>query len=102
MGILVANVIVDQAAAKIGCAMLEAPLSYLGSKVGGLMSHVQSWNEIVNNLIAHLSNWKMKTLFIGSSDNGIYSLSFFNDANHNGSSLWARVIKGIHGEDDKL
>ncbi|GJW65045.1 hypothetical protein Tco_0116929 [Tanacetum coccineum] len=35
-----------------------------GSKVGGLMSHVQSWNEIVNNLVARLSNWKMKTLSI--------------------------------------
>ncbi|GJV95992.1 RNA-directed DNA polymerase, eukaryota, reverse transcriptase zinc-binding domain protein [Tanacetum coccineum] len=129
MGILVANVIVDQAAAKIGCAMLEAPLSYLGSKVGGLMSRVQSWNEIVNNLIAHLSNWKMKTLFIGGiltllksvlGSMPIYHISlfnvpvkvlqimeyirchFFNDANHNGSSLWARVIKGIHGEDGKL
>ncbi|GKA21640.1 hypothetical protein Tco_0701629 [Tanacetum coccineum] len=128
-GLWVANVIVDQAAAKIGCAVLEAPLSYLGSKVGGLMSRVQSWNEIVNNLIAHLSKWKMKTLSIGGiltllksvlGSMPIYHMSlfnvpvkvlqimesirchFFNDANHNGSSLWARVIKGIHGEDDKL
>ncbi|GJT28328.1 hypothetical protein Tco_0908603 [Tanacetum coccineum] len=64
MGISMANVIVDQAAAKIGCAMLEAHFSYLGSKVGGLMSRVQSWNKIVNNLVARLSNWKMKTLSI--------------------------------------
>ncbi|GJV85201.1 hypothetical protein Tco_1525099 [Tanacetum coccineum] len=56
MGISVANVIVDQAATKIGCATLEAPFSYLGSKVGGLMSRVQSWNEIINNLFALLSN----------------------------------------------
>ncbi|GKC55443.1 hypothetical protein Tco_1078188, partial [Tanacetum coccineum] len=65
MGISVANVIVDQAATKIGCAMLKAPFSYLGSKVSGLMSRVQSWNEMVNNLVARLSNWKMKTLSIG-------------------------------------
>ncbi|GJU48687.1 ulp1 protease family, C-terminal catalytic domain-containing protein [Tanacetum coccineum] len=32
IGISVANVIVDQEAAKIGCATLEAPFSYLGSK----------------------------------------------------------------------
>ncbi|GKB84248.1 hypothetical protein Tco_0956520 [Tanacetum coccineum] len=64
MGISVANVIVDQVAAKISCATLEAHFSYLGSKVGGLMSRVQSWNEIVNNLVARLSNWKMKTLSI--------------------------------------
>nr|GEU45505.1 nucleotide-binding alpha-beta plait domain-containing protein [Tanacetum cinerariifolium] len=51
MGISVAIVIVDQAAVKIGCAMLEAPFSYLGSKVGGIMSRVQSWNKIVNILL---------------------------------------------------
>ncbi|GJR10281.1 hypothetical protein Tco_0792933 [Tanacetum coccineum] len=138
MGILVANVIVDQAAAKIGCATLEAPFSYLGLKVGSLMSRVQSWNEIVNNLVARLSNWNMKTLFISgrltllNSVLGlmpIYHMSlkvlqrmesirchFFNGVDHDGkktiwwvwrfrtqrSSLWAKVIKGIHGEDGKL
>ncbi|GJT37028.1 RNA-directed DNA polymerase, eukaryota, reverse transcriptase zinc-binding domain protein [Tanacetum coccineum] len=64
-GISVANDNVDQAAAKTGCVTLKAHLSYLGSKVGGLMSRVQSWNEIVNNLVARLSNLKMKTLSIG-------------------------------------
>nr|GEU33492.1 RNA-directed DNA polymerase, eukaryota [Tanacetum cinerariifolium] len=64
MGISMANVNVDQAATKIGCATLKAHFSYIGSKVGGLMSRVQSWNEIVNNLVARLSKWKMKTLSI--------------------------------------
>nr|GEY24356.1 putative reverse transcriptase domain-containing protein [Tanacetum cinerariifolium] len=138
---------VDDEARKIGCATLETPLSCLGSKVGGLMSRVQSWNEIVNNLVAHLSNSKMKTLSIGGRlmllksvlrSMPIYHMSlfkvpmkvlqrmksicfhFFNGVDHNGkkpiwvkwskgwrfrtqgSSLWGRVIKGIHGEDGKL
>nr|GEV74700.1 RNA-directed DNA polymerase, eukaryota, reverse transcriptase zinc-binding domain protein [Tanacetum cinerariifolium] len=107
---------------QFGCATLEAPFSYLGSKVGGLMSRIQSWNEIVNNLVARLSNWKMKTLSIGGrltllksvlGSMPIYHMSsfkvhmkvrchFFNGVDHNGSSLWARVIKRIHGKDGKL
>ncbi|GJT64580.1 hypothetical protein Tco_1016060 [Tanacetum coccineum] len=65
--ILVANVIVGQAATKIGYVTLKVPFSYLGSKVGGLMSRGESLNEILNNLVARLSNWKMKTLSVGGS-----------------------------------
>ncbi|GKF23313.1 hypothetical protein Tco_0075635 [Tanacetum coccineum] len=57
--------IVEQAASKTGCASLKPPFSYLGSKVGGLMSRIQSWDEIMNTLAARLSKWKMKTLSIG-------------------------------------
>ncbi|GJZ14924.1 RNA-directed DNA polymerase, eukaryota, reverse transcriptase zinc-binding domain protein, partial [Tanacetum coccineum] len=38
---------VDQAARKIGCVTLKAPFTYLGSKVSGLMSRIQSWKETV-------------------------------------------------------
>ncbi|GKD13180.1 hypothetical protein Tco_1197587, partial [Tanacetum coccineum] len=55
---------VDQAAKKIGCAILQVPFSYLGSKVGCLMSRIQSWSEIVNNILTRLSKWKLKTLSI--------------------------------------
>ena len=54
-----------QAARSIGCLQLKPPFSYLGSKFGGLMSRINSWDEIVNKLLARLSKWKMKTLFIG-------------------------------------
>ncbi|GJT37332.1 RNA-directed DNA polymerase, eukaryota, reverse transcriptase zinc-binding domain protein [Tanacetum coccineum] len=56
---------VDQAASKIGCVALKAPFSYLGSKVGGIMSRIRSWNEIVDSMIVRLSKWKMKNLSIG-------------------------------------
>ncbi|GKA65576.1 RNA-directed DNA polymerase, eukaryota, reverse transcriptase zinc-binding domain protein [Tanacetum coccineum] len=46
-------------------ATLKMPFSYLGSNVGGLMSRIQSWNEIVDRVAARLSKWKMKTLSIG-------------------------------------
>ncbi|GKD02735.1 hypothetical protein Tco_1177709 [Tanacetum coccineum] len=65
MGIFVEEEKVDQAASKIGCVTLMTPFSYLGSKVGGLMSRIQSWNEIVDFMVVRLSKWKMKTLLIG-------------------------------------
>nr|GEW94419.1 RNA-directed DNA polymerase, eukaryota, reverse transcriptase zinc-binding domain protein [Tanacetum cinerariifolium] len=147
MGISVSSDIVDHAASKIGCAMLKPLFSYLGSKVGGLMSRIQSWNEIMNTLPGCLSKWKMKTLSIGGrltllksilGSMPIYHLSlfkvpskvlqrmesirchFFNGVSSfyalnrvlmfkwvwrfhtQGSSLWAKVIKGIHSEDGKL
>nr|GEY72812.1 RNA-directed DNA polymerase, eukaryota, reverse transcriptase zinc-binding domain protein [Tanacetum cinerariifolium] len=52
---------------------------FVGVKVGGRMSSINSWDEIINKLLQRLSKWKMKTLSIGGRD-----------------------IKTIHGEDGKL
>ncbi|GKD54660.1 RNA-directed DNA polymerase, eukaryota, reverse transcriptase zinc-binding domain protein, partial [Tanacetum coccineum] len=145
MRISVANVHVDQAAAKIGCVTLKAHFSYLGSKVCGLMRQIND-SKVGLRFNAHLSYVIIQSPHEGSSKNGIYSLSFFNGVDHNGmkpiwvkwskvlaskekgdlgvssfyglniallfkwvwrfrtqiSSLWARVIKGIRGEDGKL
>nr|GFB62139.1 RNA-directed DNA polymerase, eukaryota, reverse transcriptase zinc-binding domain protein [Tanacetum cinerariifolium] len=84
LGISVEDDKVKQAAAKIGCNTLKTPFSYLGSKVGGCMSRIQSWNEMIEMMACRLSKWKLKTLSIG------------------GSSLWARVIKALHGYDGKI
>ncbi|GKB44168.1 RNA-directed DNA polymerase, eukaryota, reverse transcriptase zinc-binding domain protein, partial [Tanacetum coccineum] len=154
IGISVSSDIVDQAASKIGRATLKPPFSYLGSKVGGLMSRIQSWDEITNILAIRLSKWKMKTLSIGGrltllksilGSMPIYHLSLFKASSKvlqriesirchffigietdskkqtwikwikvlaskekvwhfrtQRSSLWAKVIKGIHGADGKL
>ncbi|GJU41802.1 hypothetical protein Tco_1194759, partial [Tanacetum coccineum] len=142
---------VDQAAKKIGCAILQVPFSYLGSKVGCLMSRIQSWSEIVNNILTRLSKWKLKTLSIGGrltllksvldvislmvssiterSQYGLNGIKFwllkkrevlefrvlsFYALNRallfkwvwrfctQQSALWTKIIKGIHGEDEKI
>ncbi|GJW11559.1 RNA-directed DNA polymerase, eukaryota, reverse transcriptase zinc-binding domain protein [Tanacetum coccineum] len=67
-------------------------LLYLGLVVGGSMSRVHAWNEVVERVKKRLSKWKMKTLSIGGR------LTFYTQY----SSLWARVIKAIHGDDGKM
>nr|GFC08218.1 RNA-directed DNA polymerase, eukaryota, reverse transcriptase zinc-binding domain protein [Tanacetum cinerariifolium] len=59
---------VKYATSKLGCLILNTSFSYLGTKVGGSMSRVQPWKEVVDK----------KT------------------------SLWARVIKAIYGDDGKV
>ncbi|GKB80138.1 RNA-directed DNA polymerase, eukaryota, reverse transcriptase zinc-binding domain protein, partial [Tanacetum coccineum] len=65
MGVGVENSKVDLAATNMGCMTLKLPFSYLGVKVGGRMTRINSWDEISNNLLSRLSKWKMKTLSIG-------------------------------------
>ncbi|GJT05505.1 hypothetical protein Tco_0839967 [Tanacetum coccineum] len=52
-------------ASKLGCLILKTPFTYLGSKVGGSMSRVHAWNEVIDRVKNRLSKWKMKTLSIG-------------------------------------
>nr|GFA17485.1 RNA-directed DNA polymerase, eukaryota, reverse transcriptase zinc-binding domain protein [Tanacetum cinerariifolium] len=65
MGVNVEVSYVNHAAAKLGCLVLNSPFSYLGTKVGGVMSRVHAWQEIVEKVKTQLSKWKMKTLSIG-------------------------------------
>nr|GEW73045.1 RNA-directed DNA polymerase, eukaryota [Tanacetum cinerariifolium] len=90
---------IELVASKIGCFILKPSFSYLGSKVGGLMSRVQSWNEVVDRVTARISKWKMKTLSIGGSltllkpvlgSMPIYHMSIF------------KAPMTIHGDDGKV
>ncbi|GJX01697.1 RNA-directed DNA polymerase, eukaryota, reverse transcriptase zinc-binding domain protein [Tanacetum coccineum] len=105
MGVAVEDGKVIQAALKIRCVIMKAPFSYLGSKVGGSMLRVQSWDDILDRVSARLSNWKMKTLSIGGrltliksilGSIPIYNMSIFK------VPMKARVIKAIHETDGKI
>nr|GEU40886.1 retrovirus-related Pol polyprotein from transposon TNT 1-94 [Tanacetum cinerariifolium] len=65
LGVNVDDDYVKQAASKLGCLLLKCLFLYLGTKVGGSMSRVDSWNEVVDKVKSRLSKWKMKTLSIG-------------------------------------
>nr|GEU77078.1 RNA-directed DNA polymerase, eukaryota [Tanacetum cinerariifolium] len=64
MGVNVEGSYVNQAAVKLGCQVLTSSFIYLGTKVGGTMSRVQAWQEVVEKVKSRLSKWKMKTLSI--------------------------------------
>nr|GFC85919.1 RNA-directed DNA polymerase, eukaryota [Tanacetum cinerariifolium] len=65
MGVNVEGSYVNQAAVKLGCQVLTSPFMYLGTKVGGTMSRVQAWQEVVEKVKTRISKWKMKMLSIG-------------------------------------
>nr|GEX11258.1 RNA-directed DNA polymerase, eukaryota [Tanacetum cinerariifolium] len=65
MGVHVEDEKVKYAASKLGCLILNTLFSYLGTKVGGSMSRVQAWKEVVDKVKSRLSNWKMKVVSIG-------------------------------------
>nr|GEV36108.1 RNA-directed DNA polymerase, eukaryota, reverse transcriptase zinc-binding domain protein [Tanacetum cinerariifolium] len=50
MGIAVPDENINAAAARIGYGTLKIPFYYLGAKVGGCVSKIQSWNEIVDKM----------------------------------------------------
>ncbi|GJT63328.1 RNA-directed DNA polymerase, eukaryota, reverse transcriptase zinc-binding domain protein [Tanacetum coccineum] len=119
IGISVEEDKVAIAASKFGCLILKTPFSYLGSKVGGLMSRIQSWNEVVDRVTARLSKWKMKTLSIGErltllksvlGSMSIYHMSIFKvpmRVLHRLESIRCHFFNGndlhaTHGDDGKL
>ncbi|GKE31453.1 RNA-directed DNA polymerase, eukaryota, reverse transcriptase zinc-binding domain protein, partial [Tanacetum coccineum] len=93
MGIYVEAEKVSQAAKKIGCVTFKTPFTYLGSKVGGRISRIQSWNETIEGMATRLSKWKMKTLSIGE-------LSCLNGcgASYLKTLLYGRMLSNIFME----
>nr|GEX76195.1 nucleotide-binding alpha-beta plait domain-containing protein [Tanacetum cinerariifolium] len=83
-GPFILNEAIQWATGKLGCLVLKTPFFYLGSIVGGYMSRKQTWNDILERVKKRLSKWKMQILSIG------------------GNTLWARVIKAIHGADGRI
>nr|GEZ34599.1 RNA-directed DNA polymerase, eukaryota [Tanacetum cinerariifolium] len=49
-GVNVGDEKVKSAASKLGCLILNTLFSYLGTKVGGNMSRVQAWTEVVDKV----------------------------------------------------
>nr|GEU35880.1 RNA-directed DNA polymerase, eukaryota, reverse transcriptase zinc-binding domain protein [Tanacetum cinerariifolium] len=67
MGLAVSIEKVEEVTRHIGCGILNTPFSFLGLKVGGCMSRIKSWDEVIDKMANRLSKWKMKTLCIGGA-----------------------------------
>ncbi|GKC25371.1 hypothetical protein Tco_1027521, partial [Tanacetum coccineum] len=136
MGLAVSEDRVEQAATRIGCGVLKAPFAYLGSIVGGSMSRIKSWEDIVGKMVpmkvlhrmesirCHFFNgielnskksiWVKWSNVLSSKEKGgigVSSLYALNRAlmfkwvwrfTTQKDSLWASVIKAIHGVDGKI
>nr|GEU53912.1 hypothetical protein [Tanacetum cinerariifolium] len=65
MGLAVLIEKVKEVTRHIGCGILNTLFSFLGLKVGGYMSRIKSWDEVIDKMVKRISKWKMKTLSIG-------------------------------------
>ncbi|GJS74015.1 hypothetical protein Tco_0706856 [Tanacetum coccineum] len=55
---------VDAIATTMGCSIFTTPFVHLGVKVGGAMSRIKSWDDVVAKVSSRLYKWKLKTLSI--------------------------------------
>nr|GEV00338.1 RNA-directed DNA polymerase, eukaryota, reverse transcriptase zinc-binding domain protein [Tanacetum cinerariifolium] len=136
MGITVKDDKVELAASMIGCLMLKPPFSYLGSKVGGLMSrsmpiYLMSIFKVPMSVLKRLesirgsffdghdinskkTSWVKWKNVLASKEKGGLGVSSLYASNRGlmfkwvwriyaqNNSLWAKVIKAIHGDDGKV
>ncbi|GKE75633.1 hypothetical protein Tco_1537674 [Tanacetum coccineum] len=103
MGIGVSSNVVESATSLIGCSILTTPFNYLGVKVGGNMSRISSWDEVIS-----------KNTILASKKNGGLGVSSFyahNRALHfkwvwrfltDDTTLWTHFIKAIFGNKGAL
>ncbi|GJT31926.1 RNA-directed DNA polymerase, eukaryota [Tanacetum coccineum] len=108
------NTIVDLAAREVGCSTFSHPFTHLGVKVGGGMSRIKSWDEVLCKVSSRLSKWKLKTLSIGGrltliksvlSSIPLYHMSIFKvpmEVLHSMESIRRNFINGIDGSERKL
>ncbi|GJS71677.1 RNA-directed DNA polymerase, eukaryota, reverse transcriptase zinc-binding domain protein [Tanacetum coccineum] len=115
MGIFVNEDRVKQAASKIRCEILKVPFSYLGSHESSLAYGIYSMSFFNGvDLGSKKSIWLKWNSVLASKEKGglgVSSLYALNRAimfkcvwrfTTQKTSLWARVIKAIHGGDGKI
>nr|GFA02051.1 hypothetical protein [Tanacetum cinerariifolium] len=65
LGVVVSFDIVEVAAYSLGCSIMKTPFKYLGVPVGGNMSSIKAWDDIIWKIKSRLSKWKVNTISIG-------------------------------------
>ncbi|GJY82327.1 RNA-directed DNA polymerase, eukaryota [Tanacetum coccineum] len=105
---------VDLAAREVGCSTFSPLFTHPGVKVGGVMSRIKSWDEVLCKVSSRLSKWKLKTLSIGGcltliksvlSSIPLYHISIFKvpmRALHSMESIRRNFFNDIDGLERKL
>lgn len=65
-GVGVFEVVVNEMVALLGCIVSPLTFSYLSVPVGSNMGLCENWKGVVDKFIYKLSNWKARTLSVGS------------------------------------
>nr|GEW34835.1 RNA-directed DNA polymerase, eukaryota [Tanacetum cinerariifolium] len=114
LGVSVPRDIVNNAATILGCLVMMTPFKYLGVMVGGNMSLVKAWDQVIGKLNSRLSKWKRNTLSIGGQltllksilgSTLIYTMSIYKVPKlvlHSMEVIRRKFFYGIHGEDKKI
>ncbi|GJW31555.1 RNA-directed DNA polymerase, eukaryota [Tanacetum coccineum] len=114
LGVGVTGSLVNEAAASIGCSVMKAPFKYLGVMVGGNMSKINAWDDMVGKIKSRLSKWKINTLSIGGrltllkavlGSTPIYPMSLYKVPKtvlHEMESLRRNFFNGVQGVDRKI
>nr|GEW88245.1 RNA-directed DNA polymerase, eukaryota [Tanacetum cinerariifolium] len=114
LGVGTSHAITTAAAIKLGCSVMKTPFKYLGVMVGGNMSRINAWDEIICKLNSRLSKWKLKTLSIGGrltllksvlGSTPIYSLSLYKAPKavlNAMESIRTKFFNGIQNEDKNI
>ncbi|GJV59603.1 RNA-directed DNA polymerase, eukaryota [Tanacetum coccineum] len=113
-GVGVTDSLVNEAAASIGCSVMKAPFKYLGVMVGGNMSKINAWDDMVGKIKSRLSKWKINTLSIGGrltllkavlGSTPIYPMSLYKVPKtvlHEMESLRRNFFNGVQGVARKI
>ncbi|GJZ05765.1 RNA-directed DNA polymerase, eukaryota [Tanacetum coccineum] len=114
LGVGISTQIVNAAAMSLDCSVMRAPFKYLGVMVGGNMSLVKSWDEIIGKLNSRLSKWKSSSLSIGKrltllksvlGSSPIYTMSLYKvpkSVLNEMESIRRRFFYGSHGAVNKI
>nr|GEU80135.1 RNA-directed DNA polymerase, eukaryota, reverse transcriptase zinc-binding domain protein [Tanacetum cinerariifolium] len=88
MGIGIPNDVVVSPARFIGCSTLSAPFTYLGVKVGGFMSRLSSWDDIIAKLALSIGG---RLTLIKSAIYGVQG-ALESSRNYSRRSPWIDII----------
>ncbi|GKB38179.1 RNA-directed DNA polymerase, eukaryota [Tanacetum coccineum] len=114
LGVGVTDSLVNEATASIGCSVMKAPFKYLGVMVGGNMSKINAWDDMVGKIKSRLSKWKINTLSIGGrltllkavlGLTPIYPMSLYKFPKtvlHEMESLRRNFFNGVQSVDRKI
>nr|GFB47118.1 RNA-directed DNA polymerase, eukaryota [Tanacetum cinerariifolium] len=87
LGVDVSFDIVEVVAYSLGCSVIKTLFKYLEVPVGGNMSSIKAWDDIIWKIKSRLSKWKVNTIYIGGR------LTLFKSVLGFTPSFWMSLFK---------